>query len=105
MQRAVVVQMDHRKLTVAEMEAIGGAYVAVLTMTDVATRKVIYEPVTSESAMETAMTIAMDWMPEMAVPEVIITDPGSGFASEVMACVYRILGVKERQVKERGAKG
>ena len=38
-------------------------------------------------------------------PEVIITDPGSGFASEVMACVYRILGVKERQVKERGAKG
>ena len=51
MQRAVVMQMDHRKLTVAEMEAIGGAYVAVLTMTDVATRKVIYEPVTSESAM------------------------------------------------------
>ena len=51
------------------------------------------------------MTIVMDWMPEMAVPEVIITDPGSGFASEVMACVYKILGVKERQVKERGAKG
>ena len=47
LQRAVVMQMDHRKLTVAEMEAIGGAYVAVLTMTDVATRKVIYEPVTS----------------------------------------------------------
>ena len=68
MQRAVVMQMDHRKLTVAEMEAIGGAYVAVLTMTDVATRKVIYEPVTSESAMETAMTIVMDWMPKMAVP-------------------------------------
>ena len=98
-------QMDHRKLTIAEMEAIGGAYVAVLTMTDATTRKVIYEPVVSESAMETAMTIVMDWMPETAVPEVIIADTGSGFTSEVTAYDYRVLGVKEKQVKERGARG
>ena len=57
LKRAVVMQMDHRKLTVAEMEVIGGARVAVLTMTDVATRKVVYEPVTSESAMETSMMV------------------------------------------------
>ena len=40
--------MDHKKLTMAEMEAIGGAYVAVLTMPDVATRKVIHETVHGE---------------------------------------------------------
>ena len=51
---------------------------------EVATRKVIYTPVDSESAMETAITIITEWIPTFGIPEIIISDPGSGFASEVM---------------------
>ena len=47
LRRAAVMQMDHRKLTGEEMEAISGAYCSVLTMCEVATRVVIYTPVDS----------------------------------------------------------
>ena len=84
MRGAAVMQMDHRKMTDAEMEAISGEYCSVLTMCDVATRKVVYTPVDSKSAMETAVTIITEWIPDFGIPEIVITDPGSGFASEVM---------------------
>ena len=105
LRRAAVMQMDHRKMTGAEMEAISGEYCSVLTMCDVATRKVVYTPVDSESAMETAITIITEWIPDFGIPEIIISDPGSGFASEVMRYIYQLLGVRDRQVKERDAKG
>ena len=76
-----------------------------LTMCDVATRNVVYVPVVSKSAMETAMAVITDWMPVLSIPDIIISDPGSGFASEVTKCLYQLLGVKERQIKEREAKG
>ena len=105
LRRAAVMQMDHRKMTDAEMDAISREYCSVLTMCEVATRRVVYTPVDSESAMETAITIITEWIPDFGIPEIMISDPGSGFASEVMRYIYQLIGVKDRQVKEREAKG
>ena len=66
-------QMGHRKLTKKEMEDINHEYCAVLTMCDVATRNVVYVPVVSESAMETAMAVITDWMPVFSIPDIIIS--------------------------------
>lgn len=104
MRRGEVAQMDHRVLTTEEKK-IGFGYVAILTITDVASRKVMFEPVDSESALDTAYVILMDWVPENGVPAMFISDPGSGFASEVMACLMKLVGVKKHDVKERNAKG
>jgi hypothetical protein len=65
LRRGKVVQMDHRVLTKEEKKVAGG-YVAVLTLTDNATRKVLFEPVDSESALDTAYVILMDWVPKTA---------------------------------------
>ena len=105
LERGKVVQMDHRKLTDREKEMVGEECIGILTVTDVASRKVLFEPVRSESAMGTAVVLVTDWIPENGIPEVVITDPAPGFGSEVMACIYQVLGVKKRELKEREAKG
>ena len=74
-------------------------------MREVATRVVIYTPVYSESAMETAITIITEWVPTFGIPEIVISDPDNGFASEAMGYIYQLLGVQDRQAKEREAKG
>ena len=74
-------------------------------MCEVATRVVIYTPVDSESAMETSIAIITEWVPHFGIPEIVISDPRNGFASEVMKYIYQLLGVKDRQVKGREAKG
>ena len=55
--------------------------------------------------METAIAIITEWVSHFGIPEIVISDRGSGFASEVMKYIYQLLGVKDRQVKEREAKG
>ena len=55
--------------------------------------------------METAVLLLIHWIPYFGIPVLIISDPHSGFASEVMAELQRIVGVKERELSAARAKG
>ncbi len=104
LRRGSVTQADHRVLTNKEKEAIQGEYTAVLTIVDIATRWVLYVPVRGQSALETAIVILTRWVPIWGMMDLLITDPHSGFASEVMREILRIAGIKG-DAKAQGDKG
>jgi hypothetical protein len=104
LRRGSVTQADHRVLTNKEKEASGGKYEAVLTIVDVATRWVLYVAVENQSALATAMVILTRWVPYWGMMDLLITDPHSGFASQVMKEILRIMGVKG-DPKPQGDKG
>ena len=60
LERGKVVQLDHKKLTDRETEMVGEQRIGILTVTDVASRKVLFEPVRSEWAMGTAVVLVTD---------------------------------------------
>jgi len=99
-----VVMADHRVLTQGEVDAHGGKYCAVLTMVDIATRNVVFVAVDSLSATATAVAVLTRWVPYYGLMDLFITDPHSGFTGNVMAEIWRILGVKG-EAKPQGDKG
>ena len=104
LRRGSVAQADHRVLTGKEKESIQEGYTAVLTIVDIATRWVLYVPVKGQSALETAIVILTRWVPIWGMMDLLITDPHSGFASEVMREILRISGIRG-DPKAQGDKG
>jgi len=104
LKRGSVAQADHRVLTNREKEATGGKYDAVLTVVDIATRWTLYVAVKGQSATRTALVLLTRWVPYWGMMDLLITDPHSGFASEIMKEILRIMGVRG-DPKPQGDKG
>ena len=103
MERMRVIQIDHVILTDEEAalcEAIGS-----LTVIDVATRMRIYKAVQTQTAVETAEVIIADWAPHHGYPDLIISDPHSGFGSDVLKEIRQMLGIKDHEFAAARAKG
>ena len=98
-----MLQLDHLVLTNEEAELAG--CLGSLQIIDVATRVGVFCAADSQSAEETAWLLMVHWIPYFGVPDLLITDPHSGFASEVMAAIRRIVGVKQHDVAAARAKG
>ncbi len=103
MRRMEVMQMDHLVLT--DEEAVLAGCIGSLQLIDVATRLGVFCAAESQSAEETARLIMQFWVPYYGVPALIISDPHSGFASEVMMEIRRIIGLKQHEQAAARAKG
>jgi hypothetical protein len=101
--RADVIQIDHFILEDDQKELAG--CIGALSIVDVATRFAVYADAQGQTALETAVLLLIHWVPYFGIPVLIISDPHSGFASEVMAELQRIVGVKERELSAARAKG
>ena len=101
--RMKVLQLDHLVLTGEEKELAG--CVGSLQIIDVATRIGVFCAADSQSAEETAWLLMVHWVPYYGVPDMLITDPHSGFASDVMAEIRRIVGIKSHDKAAARAKG
>jgi hypothetical protein len=101
--RMEVLMIDHMILTdehAAEAGAIGS-----LTMVDLASRMGIFAAAQSQTAEHTAELIMEYWVPYFGVPAVLVSDPASGFASEVMRAIRQIMGIAEHDFAAARAKG
>ena len=58
-----------------------------------------------QSAEETAWLLMVYWVPYYGVPDMLITDPHSGFAADVMAEIRRIVGIKSHDKAAARTKG
>ena len=101
--RAEEVQVDHFILEDEQKEMAG--CIGALSIVDVATRFAVYTDAQGQTALETAVLLLIHWVPYFGIPVLIISDPHSGFASEVMAELQRIVDVKERELSAARAKG
>jgi site-specific DNA-cytosine methylase len=101
-QRLKVIQMDHYLLTTEQKEACGVELV--LTITCTATQITSYEMVTHQTALSTAKTLWMRWIPFYGVPDMVITDPHPGFASEIMSHLRSFMGIKDHILAASGSK-
>ena len=72
---------------------------------DVATRFAVCADAQMQPVLETAVLLLIHWVTYFGIPVLIVSDPRSGFASEVMAELQRIVGVKERELSAARAKG
>lgn len=102
-QRFVCMQMDHFVMK-AEWQKACGVH-EILTLTDMATRVTSYEVAESQKAVETARIIHDRWIPYYTTPDEIVSDSHPAFASEVMAELRQILGIKGHDLATPGAKG
>jgi hypothetical protein len=100
--RLKVTQMDHYILEKERALLCGVAMI--LTLTDVATRITSYEIAKQQTALETAKILYKRWIPYYGIPDMIISDPHPGFASEVMNHLRQILGIRERMLAASGSK-
>jgi hypothetical protein len=101
--RMEVVQIDHLILSNEHAELAG--CIGTLSIVDVATRFRVFDAVQSQSAEDTARSLLDSWVPYFGVPLVLVSDPHSGFASDVMAYIRKVVGVKEHDVSAARAKG
>jgi hypothetical protein len=101
--RCDVLQLDHCVLTDEEREQAG--YAGVLGMVDVATRLTVYTAAEGQTAEETAELIMIHWVPYFGVPKLMITDPHSGFASDIMNKLRHLVGIREHEKSAARAKG
>ena len=78
-----------------------------LSIVDIATRFAVYADAQGQAALEMAVLLLIHWVPYFGIPVLIISDVDthSGFASEVMAELERIVGAKERELSAARAKG
>ena len=102
-QRFVCMQIDHFVLK-AEWQRACGVH-DILTLTDMATRITSYEVAESQRAIETARIIHDRWIPYYTTPDEIVSDGHPAFASEVMAELRQILGIRGHDLATPGAKG
>ena len=102
-QRFVCMQIDHFVLK-AEWQRACGVH-DILTLTDMATRITSYEVAGSQRAIETARIIHDRWIPYYTTPDEIVSDSHPAFASEVMAELRQIPGIKGHDLATPGAKG
>ena len=100
--RADVIQIDHFILDDDRKELAG--YIGALSIVDVTTRFAVYADAQGQTALETAVLLLIHWVPYFGIPVLIVSDPHSGFASEVMAELHWIVGVKERRMSAARAK-
>jgi hypothetical protein len=101
--RMDVVMLDHVVLT--EDRAKLAEVPVILTMMDVATRTSVFASAESQKAAESARLLLTHWVKIYSMPKLLISDAHPGFASETMACVRQILGIKDHKVNPREAKG
>jgi hypothetical protein len=80
---------------------------AVLSIVDVATRFIVFCAADGQTALQTAELILTEWMPYFGVPKLLLSDPHSGFASEVMTCLRQLIGIKvhEKECTESEREG
>ena len=81
--RADVIQVDHFILDDDQKELAG--CIGALSIEDVATRFAVYADAQGQTALETAVLLLIHSVPYFGIPVLIISDPHSGFALEVMA--------------------
>ena len=72
---------------------------------DVATRFTVYIAAEGQTAEETAELIMVNWVPYFGIPKLMITDPHSGFASDIMNKLRRLVGIREHEKSAARAKG
>jgi hypothetical protein len=101
--RGEVMQMGHLILT--DEEAVLAECLGSLELVDVASRMALFVAVDSQSAEQTARVVFRCWLPAFGVPTRIISDPHSGFASEVMADLLRMIGVADHEKAAARSKG
>ena len=101
--RGKVLQLDHLVLT--DEEALLAGCIGSLQIIDVATRVGVFCAADSQSAEETAWLLMVHWIPYYGVPDMLITDPHSGFASDIMKEIRRIVGIREHDKAAARAKG
>ena len=101
--RGEVMQMDHLILT--DEEAVLAECLGSLELVDVASRMALFVAVDSQSAEHTARVVFRCWLPVFGVPTRIISDPHSGFASEVMAELLRMIGAADHEKAAARSKG
>ena len=102
MERMKCAQLDHLILTYEE--ALLAGCIGSLQIIDVATRVGVFCAAMSQSAEETARLLFEYWIPYYGVPDLLITDPHSGFASDVMIEIQRIAGIKQHDKAAARAK-
>jgi hypothetical protein len=102
-ERLKFIQMDHYILPKERADICGVPMI--LTITDVATRITSYEPAYSQTALATAKVIYKRWIPYYGIPDMLISDPHPGFASEVMGHLRQIMGIKSHELAAKASKG
>ena len=90
-QKMKALQMDHYIVPKERADICG--VTLILTITDVATRITSYEIVDDQTALTTAKTLYKRWFPYYGIPDLLVTDPHPGFASEVMAHLRQLMGI------------
>ena len=70
---------------------------AILTIIYMATRMAMYIPVTTIDTINTARMIMNQWYPQFGIPTVFRSDRGAAFASNLMASVRAVMGVRQWQ--------
>jgi len=68
---------------------------AILVMTDITTGITAAAKATSEDAVTTGRIFYTNWIAQYAIPYLVISDPGSGLAANIMKTISQILGVHE----------
>jgi hypothetical protein len=91
--RFMVIQIDHKVLSKHQAELT--SHPAILSICDAASRQTMFIPALSMSATVTAQLLFVHWFSTYGFPEVIRSDKGSGFASEVFAVFRALSGVRE----------
>jgi hypothetical protein len=102
-QRGDVMQFDHYVLSKEEAELTG--IPGVLTMCDVASRRVEYEAAEDLTAMETARIIYTRWIRYISTPRMMISDGAAAYTGQVMKCLLQLMGIKEHDISAPRAKG
>ena len=92
-QRFKALQMDFKILD-GDIAAASGIP-AILTIICMATRMAMYIPVQSIDTMKAARMFMNRWYPQFGLPAVFRSDRGAAFASNLMASVRAILGIRE----------
>ena len=67
---------------------------AILTIICMATRTAMYIPVKTIDTVNTAKMIMNRWYPQFGIPTVFRSDRGAAFASNLVASVRAIMGVR-----------
>ena len=101
--RCDVLQLDHCVLTNEERDQV--EYARVLGIVDVAKKFTVYIAAEGQTAEETAERIVVNRAPYFGTPKLMITDPHSGLASDVMNKLRRLVGIKEHGKSATRAKG
>ena len=101
--RDKVSQLGHLVLT--DEEALLAGCIGSLQIINVATRLGIFCAADSHSAEETAWLLMVHWVQYYGVPDMLTTDPHSGFASDIMAEIMRTVGIREHDKAATRAEG